>query len=150
MKLDDGFSNVADHVLQLHPAWQAQGHDRVRHTYMKVSLELFGLEGDDELQDHVIELVSTDEGQIDVRLAKDTETWSLDFIDWEQLIDLPIRDLVCTELSQRLAYVLYEITFWGTSRDSVLHERDVTEQLAAQTDNLITVDLETFLRGLED
>ena len=147
--MDDGFSKVAEHVLNLHPAWQAQGHDRVRHTYMKVCLELFGLQGDDELKDHMIELVSTDEGQIDVRLARDTDVWSLDFVDWEQLIDLPIRDLVCSELSQRLAYVLYQITFWGVTRDSVLHERDQIQQ-HADIDNMIVVDLETFLQGLDE
>ncbi len=149
MKMDDGFSKVAEHVLNLHPAWQAQGHDRVRHTYMKVSLELFGLQGDDELKDHVIELVSTDENQIDVRLAKGADVWSLDFVDWEQLIDLPIRDPVCSELSQRLAYVLYQITFWGVTRDAVLHERDQV-QIPDDTDNLITVDHETFLQGLTE
>ena len=147
--MDDGFSKVAEHVLNLHPAWQAQGHDRVRHTYMKVCLELFGLQGDDELKDHMIELVSTAEGQIDVRLANDTDVWSLDFVDWEQLIDLPIRDLVCSELSQRLAYVLYQITFWGVTRDSVLHERDQIQQ-HADMGNMIVVDLETFLQGSDE
>ena len=147
--MDDGFSKVAEHVLNLHPAWQAQGHGRVRHTYMKVCLELFGLQGDDELKDHMIELVSTDEGQIDVRLANDTDVWSLDFVDWEQLIDLPIRDLVCSELSQRLAYVLYQITFWGVTRDSVLHERDQIQQ-HDDMGNMIVVDLETFLQGSDE
>ena len=60
--------------------------------------------------------------------------------DWNQLIDLPVVDETGSRsLATRLAVILYEITFWGRTRHSVLHE---AETLKFESDNIVPFSLD--------
>ena len=39
--------------------------------------------------------------------------YSMDFVNWEELIDLQIEDLVGLSIADQIAHILYELTFWG-------------------------------------
>ena len=70
--------------------------------------------------------------------------------DWNGLVDLEIKDNKCTTLTERLAHILFEITFWGTTRAAVINESRQLEKITRDKDNLIEVSAEEFLAGIQD
>ena len=59
---------------------------------------------------------------IDVCLSRvsDEETFALDFVDWREIIDMDIRCEKKLDNHGILCHILWEITFWGFSNDSML------------------------------
>lgn len=137
------FDDISTHLLSLREEWTDK--DIVTKQYRRIADELLDLPGDDELSDHVI-LIRRDEHR-SVLLGYEESVWSLDFVDWNCLVDLPIKDEVCRTLTERLARVLYEITFWGMTRESVLQQAEETRQ--ASEGKLIEVSYEEFLQELD-
>ncbi len=78
-----------------------------------------------------------------VCLSDGTETWSMDFTDWNGLIDLQVDDRVSIELSEMLAHVLYEITWWGFTRESINQQARELEN--TNKDNIIEVDWSEYI-----
>ena len=133
-------------------AEQLTGHKSK--TVKRVIHELDDLPGDDELTDCEIlidqfesEMQGIKETIVDVCIQEGETKWAMDLTDWNSLIDLNISDKICNTLTERLCNILYEITFWGTSRSAVLQQIDDIQQ--EQEDNLITVTLEEFLEEIE-
>lgn len=133
-------------------AEQLTGHKSK--TVKRVIHELDDLPGDDELTDCEIlidqfesEMQGIRETIVDVCIKEGETKWAMDLTDWNSLIDLNISDKICNTLTERLCNILYEITFWGTSRNAVLQQIDDIQQ--EQEDNLITVTLEEFLEEIE-
>ena len=50
------------------------------------------------------------------------ELYALDFVDWHELIDAEIEHSVALFPREILAYILWEITFWGFSRNQIKGE----------------------------
>lgn len=52
---------------------------------------------------------------VDITLYDSAEgcEYSMDFVNWEELIDLQIEDLVGLSIADQIAHILYELTFWG-------------------------------------
>jgi hypothetical protein len=140
------FPDVVDNILNIHKPWRALGTEQVEHTYSRVCDDLLDLPGDDDLQGHRLVVTKGDDSH-DVHLRHGDQTYSVDRVDWNQLIDLPIQDDVCVRLSERLACILYEITFWSTTRSGVLQEARNLRRLARDKDNMIEVTLEQLLSG---
>lgn len=137
------FDDISTHLLSLREEWTDTA--KVTKQYRRIADELSDLPGDNELVDHVI-LIRRDEHR-SVLLGHEESVWSLDFVDWNSLIDLPIKDEVCRTLTERLARVLYEITFWGMTREAVLQQAEETRQ--ASEGKLIEVTVEEFLQEID-
>ena len=115
--------------------------------YSGVIRELLEVDPDDELHDHVIvikQAYDQDNNEyIDVHLenTQDGTTTAIDFIDWAKIIDLPIHDDISREVTQMLAHVLYELTWWGFTRESVRQQGDELIQMAQDKHNLVEFSL---------
>ena len=111
-------------------------------AYTNAARELLELAGDDKYKDHVIVVdtaVQDGEEYSHITLYDGDDHYALDFVDWNELIDLEIKDKISRELTQMLAHVLYEITWWGFTRESVKQQRDELENV--DRDNLIEFNL---------
>ena len=137
------FDDISTHMLSLREEWTDTAN--VTKQYRRIADELSDLPGDNELANHVI-LIRRDEHR-SVLLGHEESVWSLDFVDWNSLVDLPIKDEVCRTLTERLARVLYEITFWGMTREAVLQQAEETRQ--ASEGKLIEVTVEEFLQEID-
>lgn len=154
----DKFKELSERIVDIHPEWSDRSAVEVLKTYRRVAQEIEDLPGDDELKDHVIaidevnnELFDKTESWTDVHLLDpDGCKWAIDMTDWNGLVDLEIKDSVCETLTQRLACILYEITFWGTTRAAVIHESRQLEKIARDKDNLIEVSMDEFLAECEN
>lgn len=154
----DVFKELSHEVTKIHPEWSEKSTVQVLKTYKRVAEEIEDLPGDDELKGHVIgidEIENTmfdkTESWVDVHLLDpDGDKWAIDMTDWNGLVDLEIKDNVCNTLTQRLASILYEITFWGTTRQAVIHESRQLEKIARDKDNLIEISMEEFLAECEN
>lgn len=152
IKLDE-FDSVAYKIVDIHPEWSKKKHADVLKVYTRVAKDIEDLPGDDELAGHTIyidlienTLFNETETWTDVHLRDcEGEKWSIDMTDWNGLVDLEIKDNICTRLSERLAHILYEITFWGTTRESVIHESRQLEKIARDKDNIIEISMDEFL-----
>lgn len=92
---------------------------------------------------------STIEKYVDVHLQDaDDETYSTCCVDWRDLIDRHVVDHVDLNLNEQLAHVLWEITFYGFSNESIKQSRCDLEQLVndieSGKDNLIEFDLDRW------
>ena len=55
--------------------------------------------------------------------VEEDELYALDFVDWHELIDAEIQGCDPSTLdSEALAHILWEITFWGFSRQQIQRE----------------------------
>lgn len=149
--LDRGkFHKTIGYIHSTDPKWQKQDIARVHSSYTNAVQELMDLPGSDELADHKIVVESNVQDQeefVDVYIESDTGRWGTCFIDWNDLIDLPIADKISTELSDVLAHVLYDITFWGFTRKNVIEAGESIMNI--DETEVIEVDLDTLL-GPED
>ena len=139
-----GFFNKAASQLQvLHGEDKDTQH--VIRKYRNVVDQMFDLPGDDRLHDHTIvidtgvDAAGSEYINVHLRCGQN-DTWGVDFIDWNELIDLPIEDNISNELSGMLAHILYELTWWGFSRESVNQQRKELEKVSK--DNVIPFDLD--------
>lgn len=154
----DEFEELATKITEIHPEWGDKKHTEVLKTYTRVAREVEDLPGDDELKDHVIVIDTLEntmfnktESWTDVHLQDvDGDKWAIDMTDWNGLVDLEIKDNKCTTLTERLAHILFEITFWGTTRAAVINESRQLEKITRDKDNLIEVSAEEFLAGIQD
>ena len=138
-----GFFNKTATQLQIlhgdHPDTQ-----QVIRKYRNVVDQMLDLPGDDKLNDHTIvidtgvDAANNEYIKVYLRCGQDN-TWGVDFIDWNELIDLPIQDKISNELSGMLAHILYELTWWGFTRESVNQQRIELENVSK--DNIVEFNL---------
>jgi len=118
-------------------------HD-VTHMYSNMVSELLELPGSEELEKYTIVVESADQDGEDFTdthlIDEDLNRVAMDFVDWNEIIDLKINDKVSRELSEMLAHVLYELSWWGFTNQSITDQR---EELLEQSrpENLIEFSL---------
>lgn len=120
--------------------------DNVFKAYSNAVRELIELDGCDMYENNTIIVepqVIDDVEYSHVYLSDGTETWAMDFTDWNGLIDLQIDDKISVDVSEMLAHVLYEITWWGFTRESINQQARELEDL--DKDNLIEVDWSEYI-----
>jgi len=145
--MDRGYFNKTVAFLHtVNDTFKDRKIEEVYTAYTNAIRELIELPGSDELVDWTIVVDSEEqdgEEYSDVYLANDQEgKVAMDFIDWNDIIDLSIDDRISRELSEKLGHVLYEITWWGFTRSSVNQQR---EELESQADNTIEFPLSGLL-----
>lgn len=140
------FHKTVSHLHHLgDEAWPGKKLADVETAYIKVAAELLELPGSEILEGHHIfvdQQVFEDTQQIHVVIKYQEETSAMDFIDWNDLVDLEVKDNISVEITEVLAHVLYEITFWGMCRDSINQQRVDMEKASEDLDNLIPFTLE--------
>ncbi len=142
--LDRGCLNkTINYIRQVDEVLCDKPIDKVFKAYTNACRELLELPGDDKYKDHTIQVKSAvvdGEEYSHVNLCVDDTEYAMDFMDWNELIDLEIKDKTSRELSEMLAHVLYEITWWGFTRESVKQQRDELENV--DHDDLIEFNLD--------
>lgn len=68
------------------------------------------------------------------------ETYSIDFVDWSELVDLLVEDRVGLCHYDRLAHVLWELTFHGFTRAQIRENALTLEE--ASNDTTVSIDLD--------
>lgn len=58
----------------------------------------------------------------------ESQEYAVDFINWKDLIDLQIEDLAGLSITDQIAHILYELTFWGW--DNVEIQNQALEMLS--------------------
>lgn len=135
------FSKTVNYIRSVDDNIGEKPIDDVFHGYTNAARELLELPGDDKFNDHqiVVDCVIENGQEYSNVLLTDGQTnYAMDFMDWNELIDLEIKDKTSRELSEMLAHVLYEITWWGFTRESVNQQREELEQV--KDDDLIEFD----------
>ena len=119
-------------------------HD-VTHMYSNMVAELLELPGSDELSNYtiIIEPAEQDgEDFIDTHLIdSEGNRVAMDLVDWNEIIDLKINDKVSRELSEMLAHVLYELSWWGFTNQSITDQREELIEQSENRENLIEFSL---------
>lgn len=136
------FAKSVNYIRNVDDIIQQKPIDNVFTAYTNAARELLELPGDDKYKDHVIVVDSMVQDGAEcshVTLFDGDEHFALDFMDWNELVDLEIKDKISQELSQMLAHILYEITWWGFTRESVKQQREELENM--DRDNLIEFNL---------
>ena len=76
---------------------------------------LYLVEVSGDFGDSFIDVVMLDE--------EEDEFYALDFLDWREIIDMRVEKPDKMSEEEALAYILWEITFWGFSNKEVSKER---------------------------
>ena len=126
---------------------QFDSYNKVSRAYTRVAQELMELQATDGLRGEeivVVQIDEDDEKHVDVHLRNvDTqETGAIEWIDWSDLIDLPVTDECGMQVHMVVAHVLYEITFLGFSRQTVIQEidklKEVVNDIKQHPENLVS------------
>ena len=89
-------------------------------------LYLVQVDGDPDPSNPIIDVCMIDE-------EKD-ELFSLDFVDWTDLIDMNIEKPNNMSEKECLSHILWEITFWGFSNKQVAKERKKLKKSIEEND----------------
>ena len=86
---------------------------------------------------------SDGENWVDVSLidTATNETLSVDYVDWSELVDLLIEDRVGLCHYDRLAHVMWELTFHGFSREEIKENALDLERLTDESEEIDLDDL---------
>lgn len=112
-------------------------------SYSDVIRELLELPHRTDLDHHIIVKSAvndtTNEECVDVHLldTAENQTYSLDFIDWGEIIDLVIEDRMGLNIADTVAHILWEITFWGMNTNDIEAEKNKTLE-AVEGDHQVT------------
>ena len=87
---------------------------------------------------YLVEVPAEPEGEtfIDVCMfdEEEDEIYSLDFMDWNDLMDMRIEKPDKMSEDECLAHILWEITFWGFSNKQVAKEKEKTKNAIKDND----------------
>lgn len=102
---------------------------------------------------YLIEINTEDksEGSIDVCLHdfKKDEFFGLDFLDWAEFIEYEVNAPTRLNQTQIVAHILWEITFWGFSREAIRSNiKDLKKELDCKEDFEEIKDFKKFLESL--
>ena len=64
---------------------------------------------------------------------EEDEIYSIDFVPWEDLIDLEIHNCAKMDDTTALAHILWEITFWGFSDSAINKEKKLLDEASKET-----------------
>ena len=93
-------------------------------SYSKVFKELSSLPLKPNYNEKIY-IASVGDSDIDVCLLNELEDelFSLDFMPWDDIIDMEIFKTAKISPHHCLACIIYEITFWGFSQEQIAKER---------------------------
>lgn len=142
------FNKVGSHLQAMNSDWKDRDITEVTRSYRNVVDEIVDLPGGDDLIGHVIvvdQVNEDDVSYIDVYMQDEQgDRWSIDFIDWNELVDLKVDDRISNEVSEMLAHILYEVTWWGRTRRSITDQADELLAEAQDKDNLFAFSLSSL------
>jgi hypothetical protein len=120
--------------------------------FEKAFRELKSIEQQNKTKNLVVlnEVESKEEQIIDVCFYDDKqdEHYALDFMDWGEIIDCEVVAPKKFNQTTIVAHVLWEITFWGYSREKITEERKDLNKAVEEVKELDLEDLENF--NIED
>jgi hypothetical protein len=120
--------------------------------FEKAFRELKSIEQQNKTKNLVVlnEVESKEEQIIDVCFYDDKqdEHYALDFMDWGEIIDCEVVAPKKFNQTTIVAHVLWEITFWGYSREKITEERKDLNKAVKEVKELDLEDLENF--NIED
>ena len=94
-------------------------------AYSKVVHELISLPKNPK-ENLKIYLTSLGSASLDIDVCffneVEDELFSFDFVSWKDIIDMEIFNTAKMTQSETLAYILWEITFWGFSEEEIQKE----------------------------
>lgn len=101
--------------------------------YLCVYNKLLSLEGkkQENLYIYLVETTAFDgESFVDVCLYDESsdEIFAMDFVDWSEVIDLKIKNTIKLSDAQVLSYILWEITFWGFSQETIKDQANLLDK----------------------
>ena len=105
-------------------------------------------------KDHHIRLKEfideSDEGYVGVCLydTATDKTFACDFCSWVDLVDLIVEDRIGLALEDQLAHILWEITFWGYSEETIATERRLLEDRSEEAGRLESKPLSALIQEL--
>lgn len=117
---------------------------QVIERYNEVTREIVELPEFTDSDHHILVESAKDTNWVDVSLFDTTENeiYSIDFIDWSELVDLLVEDRVGLCHYDRLAHVLWELTFHGFTRAQIRENALELEQ--SKDGENIEIDLDGF------
>lgn len=126
------FHKTVSYLHTVNDTFRDRDVGEVFSAYTNAVREIIELPGSDELDGWTIIVDSEEqdgEEYSDVYLSngKDGKV-AIDFIDWNDIVDLPIDDRISRELSEKLSHILYELTWWGFTRSSINQQREELEE----------------------
>lgn len=131
--------------------------DDVSRCYTQAAQELLDLPGLNGLPDYEIRLkqvIEPDEKYVDVGLHDTVNNvpYSISFVDWSDIVDLPVIAETNMSMIDIVAHTLWELTFHGWTRKEVLEARDGLQTIIdEETKNKAkTVTWDEFKKELED
>ena len=120
--------------------------------FEKAFRELKNIEQQNKTKNLVVlnKIESQEEQIIDVCFYDDKqdEHYALDFMDWGEIIDCEVVAPKKFNQTTIVAHVLWEITFWGYSREKITEERKDLNKAVEEVKELDLEDLENF--NIED
>lgn len=83
-------------------------------------------------------VIDGDQECMDVHLYDTVEDckYSMDFVDWSELIDLIVEDKTGLSNPDQIAHILYELTFWGFTPDQIEQEKKILKEASKEPDDL--------------
>lgn len=83
--------------------------------------------------------------------SAEDELYAMDMIDWNDIVDMLIEDRIGLPIPDQVAHVLWEITFWGFTRDKIAEEKEKMKKAAEEAGSEIKSldDLRAALDDLE-
>jgi len=113
---DCGYRAVFNNLLMLpHLPWTDKGHEY--QIYIRKNIDEIN-EDNDEFID------------VSLYCEEDEQIYAMDFTPWEDLIDAEIRKGVFLDDCTILAHILWEITFYGYTREAVKEAEDNLKELS--------------------
>lgn len=117
--------------------------DYVIESYASVCKELIKLDVEEYMYYSDDQLYVSEEADLDgeiyigvcLRNKVTEDTYAVDFIPWNELIDLEIYSLTNLDKNAILAHILWEITFYGYTSEKVNKEREKLEKLIDDIDS---------------
>jgi len=79
---------------------------------------------------------------VDVCLYDEDEDqlFSIDFIEWSKLLNLPIYKTIKMSDDEILAHFLWEITFWGFNAEDIKKQAEITKNAKTTHESLSFID----------
>ena len=142
---------VMQHIHEHYYIHENCSVDHVSTKYIQASQEMMELPGLPGCTGYQIKLTRESdpgdkESYVDVQLydPKKQEVFSVAYIDWADLIDLEIVSDDKLGLLEQLSHILYELTFYGFTRESIAEARAdlyaAIDEAKNTPDNMITWD----------
>ena len=78
------------------------------------------------------------------------EHHALDFMDWGQIIECEVVAPKKLNQTEIIAHILWEITFWGFSREKIKYERNKTmKSIEECNDKVEVISVEDFIKEIK-